>query len=40
MLRQFERLPATLDEATELAAKSDFLRTHIPAQVLEGYGIK
>lgn len=38
-LRHFDRLPATLQEATALAAESDFLRAHIPAQVLAGYGI-
>ena len=38
-LQRFERLPATLEEATELAAQSDFLRAHVPAQVLAGYGI-
>ena len=38
-LRQFERLPATLEEATALAVQSEFLRAHIPAQVLAGYGI-
>ncbi len=38
-LRHFDRLPATLGEATALAANSDFLRAHIPAQVLAGYGI-
>ena len=40
LLRRFERLPATLEEATALAAQSEFLRAHIPAQVLEGYGIR
>ena len=40
LLRRFERLPATLEEATALAAQSEFLRAHIPAQVLEGYGIQ
>ena len=39
-LERFERLPATLDEATALAAQSDFLRAHIPAQVLRAYGVK
>ena len=39
-LQRFERLPATLEEATALAAQSEFLRAHIPAQVLEGYGIR
>ncbi len=38
-LRRFERLPATLQEASELAAGSAFLREHIPAQILEGYGL-
>ena len=38
-LERFERLPATLDEATALAAQSDFLRAHIPAQVLRAYGV-
>jgi glutamine synthetase len=37
--QQFERLPATLGEATAAAAESDFLRAHVPAQVLSGYGI-
>ncbi len=40
LLRRLERLPATLEEATALAAQSEFLRAHIPAQVLEGYGIR
>ena len=40
LLRRYERLPATLEEATALAAQSEFLRAHIPAQVLEGYGIR
>ena len=40
LLRRFERLPATLEKATALAAQSEFLRAHIPAQVLEGYGIR
>ena len=38
-LERFERLPKTLEEATALAAGSDFLRANIPAQVLAGYGI-
>ena len=39
-LRIYDRLPATLAEATEYAARSEFLRAHLPAQVLEGYGIR
>ena len=39
-LKRFERLPATLEEATALAAQSEFLRTHIPAQILAGYGVR
>jgi len=38
-LRIYDRLPATLTEATEYAAQSEFLRAHIPAQVLSAYGI-
>ena len=38
-LARFERLPKTLEEATALAAGSNFLRANIPAQVLAGYGI-
>ena len=39
-LRIYDRLPATLIEATEYAAQSEFLRAHIPAQVLAAYGIR
>ena len=39
-LRHFERLPATLEEATAAAAEGDFLRAHIPAQILTGYDIR
>ena len=39
-LRIYDRLPATLAEATEYAAQSEFLRAHIPAQVLAAYGIR
>ena len=39
-LKRFERLPATLEEATAAAAEGDFLRRHIPAQVLAAYGIR
>ena len=38
-LRRFARLPATLEEATQLAARSGFLRAHVPAQVLAAYGV-
>ncbi len=38
-LERFARLPATLEEATALASESVFLRTHIPAQILAGYGV-
>ena len=39
-LSRYERLPATLEEATALAAESGFLRAHLPALVLEAYGIR
>ena len=39
-LRIYDRLPATLAEATEYAAQSEFLRAHIPAQVLAAYGVR
>lgn len=39
-LRIYDRLPATLAEATECAARSEFLRAHIPAQVLAAYGVR
>ena len=39
-LRIYNRLPATLAEATACAARSAFLRAHVPAQILEGYGIR
>ncbi len=39
-LRIYDRLPSSLGEATALAARSAFLRSHIPAQVLAGYGVK
>ncbi len=39
-LRIYDRLPSSLGEATALASRSAFLRSHIPAQVLAGYGGK
>ena len=39
-LRVYDRLPATLEEASILASRSEFLRAHLPAQVLAAYGIR
>ena len=39
-LRIYDRLPATLEEASVLASRSEFLRAHIPAQVLAAYGVR
>ncbi len=39
-LSGFERLPTTLEEAAALASQSAFLRAHVPALVLRGYGIR
>jgi len=37
VLRQYEPLPASLDAAKAAAEKSDFIRRHVPSQVLAGY---
>ena len=40
MKRIYDRLPATLEEASVLASRSEVLRAHLPAQVLAAYGIR
>ena len=39
-LSQLDKLPATLDEAISIMEKSDFIRQHLPAQIIELYGKK
>ena len=37
VLASFRRLPATLEEAQSAAAKSPFIRSHLPAAILSAY---
>ena len=36
-LKNFTKLPSSLEKAKEIASKSDFIKTHIPSEILNIY---